>query len=263
MANPTSQVYTAKRDFLDTMDFFPITSANNPYTYQQGQMIGRDTSGNATNMDDSQALVFLGILVNGHLLYDSTTPAPQRFRVDRPRTFTMPLSSGTASNATDIGKVAYAVDAGHVTLNPIGASLNYCNPVGNVVRVRAANPDTISGVSEVELAPYEWDARQTYGGFLVAPATGGKTYGIEALNKIIEVPLTAAETFVLPAVANTMPGDRICFIKTGADATHAFTLQGNASENIDGANTKASNTAAYSALEVVSDGSQWLCAVTK
>ena len=64
-------------------------------------------------------------------------------------------------------------------------------------------------------------------------------------------------------VANTMPGDRILFIKSSSDSAHAFTLQGNASETIDGGNTKVSNTAAYSALEVISDGTQWLASVVK
>lgn len=68
---------------------------------------------------------------------------------------------------------------------------------------------------------------------------------------------TAAVTITLPAVASVQPG-RPYFILRDDTATHVVTLDGNASETIDGATTKAVGVAGeYGALRIVSTGSAW------
>jgi hypothetical protein len=68
---------------------------------------------------------------------------------------------------------------------------------------------------------------------------------------------TANVTVNLPAVATTQPG-RMYMIKRDATATFTVTLDGNASETINGATTAAVGAAGTAgSLVVVSDGTQW------
>lgn len=64
---------------------------------------------------------------------------------------------------------------------------------------------------------------------------------------------TGTYTLNLPA-ASTMSGSTVKFKKTGASGT--ITLDGNASETIDGATTYAI-TAQYRSVEIYSDGTNW------
>lgn len=255
MANPTTQVATTQTFFNDVMAYIGYgTPASD--TFVPGEMIGLDPStGFGTHFDDSKALVFLGQFGDPTLKIAAGDPTPVLLRYSRPRLFSMPLASGTVGRGYNVGSPVFAKDSGHVQLTTSG--LSFANVVGYLVDILSAKPEDTTGATNVLISPQPWDCRTSYtGGFLTAPATGGKTYGVEVLNKTVLVPNTAAETFTLPAVANTVPGDRITFVKTNA-AAFAFTLQGNASENINGANTFASGTANYAVVEVVSDGTQW------
>jgi hypothetical protein len=86
-------------------------------------------------------------------------------------------------------------------------------------------------------------------------ADAAATLTISQLDKLLYIPNTAARTLTLPAAASCT-GRSFSILKTTA-ASFAFTLQGNAAENINGANTAASGTAQYSQMTVRSDGSQW------
>ncbi len=89
-----------------------------------------------------------------------------------------------------------------------------------------------------------------------AAATGTTTLTKRDVNKIVKVPNTAAVTMALPPVADCSPGDKFLFIKTTTDA-FAFTLDGNASETINGATTLASGTSQWSAIAIQTDGAAW------
>lgn len=154
MANPTTQVPITRTEYVDTKTYWPMTGARSPYEYQAGSMMGFIASGGnagyADLMDDSQSLKMLGILVGGrdssptHVYVDSSTNGAYAALVDRPYRFAVPLISGTASRLTDIGKAAYAVDAGHVTLDP-NATTNK-NLVGYVEDVGGTSqPDAMTG----------------------------------------------------------------------------------------------------------------------
>lgn len=68
-------------------------------------------------------------------------------------------------------------------------------------------------------------------------------------------PAGGAITVNLPAVATTQPG-RLFWIRT-TGTTNAVTIDGNASETIDGATTKSLASGAIHAVKIVSDGTAW------
>lgn len=76
------------------------------------------------------------------------------------------------------------------------------------------------------------------------------------LDLFLYTPNTAARTYTLPPVASCT-GRTFNIVKTTA-AAFSFTLQGNAAENINGANTYVSATAQYSMASIRSDGTQWI-----
>ncbi len=70
-------------------------------------------------------------------------------------------------------------------------------------------------------------------------------------------PTAGSTTINLPAVANVQPG-RVYHIKRDATATNTVTLDGNASETINGATTRAVGAAGTAGgVSIVSDGTAW------
>jgi hypothetical protein len=79
---------------------------------------------------------------------------------------------------------------------------------------------------------------------------------VSQLDLFLTIPNTAARTLTLPAVASCT--GRYFRIKKTTAAAFAVTLQGNASENIDQANTYATSTSQNAFVEIRSDGTQWI-----
>lgn len=74
---------------------------------------------------------------------------------------------------------------------------------------------------------------------------------------VLLVSPAANVTVTLPAVASVQPG-RPYFIVRDDTATNTVTLDGNASETIDGATTLAVGTAGqFGALRIISTGTAW------
>lgn len=89
-------------------------------------------------------------------------------------------------------------------------------------------------------------------------STTATSYTLTNNDYVLLVSPTAGNTTVnLPAVASIQPG-RAYYIKRDATATNTVTLDGNASETINGATTRAVGAAgtAGGAL-IVSDGTAW------
>lgn len=257
MANPTIAVSSAKSHFDATTFYWPM-SGSYLKRYVPNQLVGMGSDGYCTDLDDGASRLFLGLAVGIDGEMDSSTDAARSLLIDRPKHFSFPLQTGTASKATALGKTAYAYDSGKVTLDPSG--LTYANPVGEVVDVITAsftgNPATLTG-AHVVIKPF-WSVRDFAGrAARFMAATGAQTITLFDLNKTIFVPNTAALTLTLPAVANTTPGDRLIVVKTSADAA-AVTLDGNASETIDGSTTLATLDAAYDTAVLVSTGAAWI-----
>ena len=259
MANPTTAVQSMSKKVDDTKKYVQFPQAADVYVLQE--MIGRRaTDNNAYHFDDSSPMTFLGLFAEP--TWKPTTDLPAsgfQKPIWRHPEFSMPLYSGTASRITDIGKAVYAVNSGAVTLNPLITT--NANLVGYVSDVYVSDPGTLTG-SSVWITPVYFSGRDNYKGVLVAPATGGATYATEILNRVVEVPNTAAETITLPAVSTSAAGDRVIVIKT-TSAAFAVTIAPNGTDTINGAN--ASITLAgvqWARIELYSDGTQWIISTT-
>jgi hypothetical protein len=151
VANPTQKVPIQTTEFADTKKYWQVTTANNPGTYQNCEMMGLRADGFADHMDDTQALRFLGIWQGIQETYSGTTPNfASRNQLNRPQFLEIPIvtTSGaatTASRLTDIGKAVYAYDSGHVTMDP--TSLAFANLVGFIEDVVGSTgfPDATTG----------------------------------------------------------------------------------------------------------------------
>lgn len=255
MANPTAQVPVRHLPYGGDDKFYLPYPTGLTDTFQNGEMIGLvPSTGFGAHFDDTQTLQFWGLFSEPQRMITSDLTAPILLMCKRPRIFTMPLASGTQTRGYQVGAPVYAVDSGHVTLNPL--TLNYANVVGFFVDVLTASPETVSGATSIWIAPMPLIPRGAgMLGVMVGP-DAAKTWGVEVLNRTVEAPITAARQYTLPPVAQTVAGDSITFITTvGASV---LTLKGNAAETINGANTYALAAAQYSVAELTSDGAQWI-----
>ncbi len=146
----------------------------------------------------------------------------------------------------DIGKDVYASDDATLTLSPAGNSR-----IGRIVaveatslaRVRCQPLASLSGV--VENAP------------TLALADASVTLTLDQINRVLLIANTVARTLTLPAAATVRAGGWIRVVKTSAAAA-AVTLDGNASETIDGAATLATLDAQYDCAHLLCTGSEWI-----
>lgn len=120
-------------------------------------------------------------------------------------------------------------------------------PIGHVVGVAATDVAIIA--AKTNRAPSKSV------GVVTLAATGNETITTAMLNRLILVPNTGAKTLTLPAAADCA-GATLTFKKTTSDA-QAITLDGNASETIDGATTNATMDAGQDMLSITCDGSNW------
>lgn len=219
-------------------------------TFYPNAMIGVDTTGYYCKFDDTQGAVFAGVVTQdtgAPTLPAGTAGADAlKLRIQQPQRFELAIA---AVAVTDIGKKVYAIDDQTGTLN--ASALTFDNFVGHVVDVVA------TGIALVEPCYDGIAANSRYGVAKFLAATGAQSLNKTDLNKTIFLPNTGAYTVTLPAVADTQAGDRLTFLKTTADAA-AVTLDGNASETIDGATTLATIDAINDTAVLVSDGTRWI-----
>jgi hypothetical protein len=136
MSNATQKVLSSVSLYNDDrLKWFFVGGATNSKQYVNGQMVGVPKTGAkaglVTDFDDTQALYFTGLLDMPSLFTDiSSTTADSAVEafMKLPYLINMPLNSGTASRATDLGKPVYAVDNQSVTIVPTVTT--YKNLVG-------------------------------------------------------------------------------------------------------------------------------------
>lgn len=213
-------------------------------------MVGRTTGGYLAKMDDTQSLLMVGVVRNDQgapllpagTAGDGTIELPYR----QPRYMELAIASIAV---TDIGKPVYAIDDQTGTLDP--STRTYANLVGIVRRVVA------SGIALVEIAYDGIAGNKRCSAVKVLAATGTQTLSKWDVGKTIKITNTAAHTINLPPVADAATGGTIQFVKTTA-AAFAATLDGDASENIDGATTLATLDAQYDTALLWNSGSEWV-----
>lgn len=250
MANATKKVNKGTVRWSD-QDFRKRSSVTlaTALQFYTGGMLGITTAGYLAKFDDTQSMIFAGLVRgdNGDPLIPVGTAgdAPLQIDYQRPPAFELDIASIAV---TDIGKKVYA------SYDQTGVLTNggtYGNLIGLVVDVVA------SGIALVEPVYDGVAAHRRLGAAKTLAATGTQSLTKWDINKTIIIPNTGAYSINLPAVADTQAGDEIRFIKTTSNAV-AATLDGNASENIDGSTTLATIDAQYDTAVLVSTGSEWV-----
>lgn len=249
MANATDIVKKGTVRWTDEFGEESAATLASETTFYPQAMLGRTTGGYLAKFDDTQSLIFVGVVRNDQgspklpagTAGDGTLELPYQ----QPRYLELAVS-GVA--VTDIGKTVYASDdqTGVLTLGT-----TYANVVGVVRRVVA------SGTALVELCYDGVAGHARLGAVKTLAATGAQSLTKWDIGKTIVVPNTGAYSITLPAVADAAAGGRLQFVKTTSDAA-AATLDGNASETIDGATTLATIDAQYDTAEIVNTGSAWV-----
>lgn len=215
-------------------------------------MVGRTTGGYLAKFDDTQSMIFVGVVRNdqGSPLLPAGTAGDGTIELpyQTPRFMELAIASIAV---TDIGKTVYAIDDQTGTLD--SSTRTYANVVGIVRRVVA------SGIALVELAYDGVAGNKRLSASKWLAATGNQTLSKWDIGKKIFVPNTGAYSITLPAVAVAQVGGELWFLKTTADAA-AATLDGADAEEIDGATTLATIDAAYDCALLVNTGVRWIVA---
>lgn len=249
MPNATAKVNKGTVRWTDEFIRRSVETLSAETTFYAGAMIGIDTTGYFAKFDDSQSMVFAGVVREDHgnpvLPAGTAGDGTIDLDIQQPRRIALAIASIAV---TDLFKKVYA------SFDQTGVLTNggtYGNFVGHVVDVLA------SGIALVECCYDGIAGHARYGVAKTLAATGAQTLTKLDLNKTIIVPNTGAFSITLPAIADTQAGDRLAFVKTTADAA-AATLDGNAAETIDGAATLATIDADNDTAVLVSDGSRWV-----
>jgi hypothetical protein len=250
MANATSRVRKGALRWTDEFAKRSTKTLAAETTFYTGAMVGVTTGGYLAKLDDTESLIFAGLVrgQEGDPVLPIATAGDDRLGLDihKPPAFELAIASIAV---TDIGKKVYALDDQTGTLSASAATFD--NLIGVVVDVVA------SGIALVAPVYDGIAANLRLGAVRQMAATGAQSLSKWDLNKTILVPNTAAYSITLPAVADTQAGDRLFFAKTTSDA-FAATLDGNASETIDGATTLATIDAQYDCATLVSTGAAWI-----
>jgi len=218
----------------------------------QGSLLGFDqTTGFIKRM--APGLLFFGISEKGSLLKDASAVNGGYQVQCRTGMFKMvaviagltqlDIASRRRVYASSDNDLSLTAEAGNTYIGDLTDMYNQFGGVTNGVVINAktihnGSTDTVGGLGSAVLA----DASLT----LIT----------QQLDLLLYTPNTAARTLTLPPVAQCT-GRTFNIVKTTA-AAFSFTLQGNAAENINGANTYVSATAQYSVASIRSDGTQWL-----
>lgn len=245
MANTTGPVVTNFTTDYDN-NVRRMTTAATTQTFYPGAMIGLNSSGLVNKLDDTAAYSFVGLMEGHSREITSTDDATIRqINVKRPLLFAMAIASATAS---DEGRKVYASDDQTVAYT-VGSFGNY---VGKVFAV-------LDSTTVLITPPWSPIFPGSLSGTFTAAATGTTTLTKFSVNKLVVCAATASKSIVLPACALLSPGDKIEFIHTGS-GSYTVTLDGNASETINGAATYAMSTAQYDYVTLVTDGANWFVA---
>jgi hypothetical protein len=146
----------------------------------------------------------------------------------------------------DVGKDVYASDDETLTLTPTGNSR-----VGRIVAVENTN------LARVRCRPVMALCGLLDNAPVVSLADASATLTLDHMNRTLLIANSVARTLTLPPVATVRAGGWFRIVKASAAAA-AVTLDGNASETIDGGATFAAIDAQYDTALVLCTGSEWI-----
>lgn len=218
--------------------------------FYQNAMLGRTTAGYLAKFDDSQSMIFVGIVRgdNGNPLLPAGTAGDGTIDLEyqQPQRIELAVASVTVA---DIGKPVYASDDQTGVISP--NALTYANLIGQIVGVVGTN------IALVEPAYDGVAGNKRLGAVKVLAATGTQTLSKWDIGKTIKITNTAAHSVNLPPVADAALGGELEFVKTTA-AAFAATLDADGTENIDGSTTLATLDAQYDCASLWNSGSEWV-----
>ncbi len=152
----------------------------------------------------------------------------------------------SGATQADVGKEVYASTDETLVLSPAGNSR-----VGRIVAIET------TGVARVNLQPQSVTSGVNENLAVIALPDANGTLTLDHLDRTLLMGNSAARTVILPPVAQVRAGGWIRLVKTSA-AAFAITLDGNASETIDGAATYAGVDAAYDTVLLFCTGTDWV-----
>ncbi len=208
-------------------------------TFRPNCLIGRNISGYAVKLDDASNLRLIGQFAESvHKdVLAADTDGLNVWDVAQPRFFEAKCND-TLTEAS-IGWPVYAKYDDEVSVLPG----TYGNLVGWIKEV------VTSTLVLIEPFGYDKIIDMAYLGRRIL-ADAAYTLLTSELGKTIVMPNTTARTITLPALATVPIGAGYRIIKMGTDA-QAITLDGNASETINGATTNTALATNYEGMELV------------
>jgi hypothetical protein len=226
----------------------PLLASQVPY---QGSLLSYDTStGFVRTLTAGQP--FAGIAMHQILSRDTPTVnggAPNVEAITGLFTFVAVISGVTQADITARRSV-YASNDNDLSLTAAAGN----TLIGYLVDKYTQIGGVTNGVI-IQAITHDFQQRDLGLAGIETLADAPATLTVAQLGKTLLIPNTAARTLTLPAAASCT-GRTFTVMKTTA-AAFAFTLQGNAAENINGANTAASTTSQWAKLEIISDGAAW------
>lgn len=214
----------------------------------------------------------------------STAAADKKFVFGRKNTDISPLdslNSGASKNRTGSLEIEYMGGEGSVVGTPSGtAPFKYAcyDFIGGTVPNNTDYPDTVAPVgskfcrlvvvSEVVVGAEEY--LKTAAGIwsLTSPqailaADKIAAYTVNNADRVVKVDTQAgAVTITLAPVAEFPVGVPLTFIRTGT-GTNAITLDGDGTEEIDGATTYAAMDAIYDSVTIMNTGTEYVIVASK
>lgn len=255
MANATATPGNRYEDYISGINKRIKFAGGSALTFYPNALIGRNISGYAVKMDDTANLRLIGQFAesarketiaadsNGDNVWDVAQPRLLEAKI------------GDTIDQTFIGRPVFAKYDDEVSI----LAGTYGNLVGWIREVNTNNTQTMVMIKPwYDREPPDWIGRR------IMAATGTQTLLASELGKTIVIPNTATLTINLPALSTVPLGSGYNFLKVGTDAT-AVTIDGDASETINGATTNASLATNYESatcikVETASGTFEWLMA---
>lgn len=252
MANATARV--AKAAGRWPFEFYRESSAtlSAETRFYSHAMIGRTTGGYLAKFDDTQSMIFVGLVRGdqGNPLLPAGTAGDGTIDLDyiRPPAFELAVTSVAV---TDIGKPVYATfDQTGVTAF---GSTTYGNLIGQIVGVAGTN------VALVEPAYDGLAGNLRLGASKRLAATGSQTISQWDFGKTLFCANTAALTLTLPAISAVPAGMPLTVVKDHATDVNAITISRAGSDTFEGGGTSVnSQDAPYDVVTLIHNGTLWI-----
>jgi len=215
-------------------------------------MVGRTTGGYLAKFDDSQSMIFVGVVRGdqGNPRLPAGTAGDGTIDLDyqQPKAFEIALTSVAV---TDIGKPVYALDDQTATLTY--SSTTYANLIGTVVGVAGTSIALVKPAYDGVADNLKFRASKRLS------ATGAQTLSKWDAGKTIFCANTAALALTLPAISDVPVGTPITIVKDHASDTNAITVTRAGSDTFEGGGTTyTALDAPYDVTELIHNGTLWI-----